>query len=89
MRAACAEVLGLDRICDIWVTERKFARVEQRGQEIRLERFRGARSILLRSFMVKFQNTGVTEKFPETSREKIAGFMQRTEKKGRLWTSNR
>lgn len=39
--------------------------------------------------MVKFQNTGVTEKFPETSREKIAGFMQRTEKKGRLWTSNR
>lgn len=44
MRAACAKVLGLDRICDIWVTERKFARVEQRGQEIRLERFRGARS---------------------------------------------
>lgn len=43
----------------------------------------------VRHFKLKFQNSGVKQMIPKTSREKMAGFTQRTEKEGRLWTSNR
>ena len=39
MRAAWARVLGSDIICCIWGTERKCARMGQRGEEIKLETF--------------------------------------------------